>query len=62
LEKVAQRVAKPKNGTIIYITPSELFKYRQNHIFTQNFSGPLKSSSNSEILPNLVTLTGDYLS
>jgi hypothetical protein len=57
LEKVAQRVAKPKNGTIVYITPSELYKYSQQIIFsTKKISGPLKSSPNGEISPNVVTL------
>jgi hypothetical protein len=38
--------------------PSELYKYQQQIIFsTKKISGPLKSSPNGEISPNLVTLT-----
>ncbi len=39
------------------LPPSELYQYSQQIIFsTQKISGPLKSSPNGEISPNLVTL------
>jgi hypothetical protein len=44
---------------LLHYPPSELYKYRQQIIFlTKKISGPLKSSPNGEISPNLVTLNG----
>jgi hypothetical protein len=44
------------------LPPSELYKYQQQIIFSpNNFSGPLKSSPNGEILPNMVTLLGRHV-
>jgi hypothetical protein len=62
LEKVAQRVTKPKKWhNLLHYPPSELYKYRQQIIFSpKRISGPLESSPNGEISPNLVTLIGPY--